>query len=153
MRAEGPQLRLGSGGAFRVLLKPNESDACRDIMRHWRVRGGGRCVWGVCSKGPGVAFRVPEVRAEMHVHRTEASSGDVCRGFKVGLGSRIAFKFLARAGIRVSNWIQLGGPPSFDVAVFGGDEPWVLILGGSGRLKSGRVWQRAASPRRVLERG
>ena len=64
----------------------------------------------------------------MHVHRTEASPGDVCRGFKVGLGSRIAFKVLARAGIPVSNWIQLGGPPSFDVAVFGDDEPWVLIF-------------------------
>ena len=112
---------------------------------------------GVCvQRVQGVAFRVPlksRVRAEMHVHRTEASPGDVCRGFKVGLGSRIAFKFLARAGIRVSNWIQLGGPPSFDVAVCGGDEPWVLIFGGSGRLKSGRVWQRAAPWRCVVGRG
>ena len=93
---------------------------------------------GVCvQRVQGVAFRVPlksRVRAEMHVHRTEASPGDVCRGFKVGLGSRIAFTFLARAGIPVSNWIQLGGPPSFDVAVFG-CQPLGVDLGWLGSIE------------------
>ena len=70
----------------------------------------------------------------MHVHRTEASLGDVCRGFKVGLGFRIAFKVLARAGIPVSNWIQLGGPPSFDVAVFG-CQPLGVDLGWLGSIE------------------
>ena len=43
-------------------------------------------------------------------------------------------------------------PLSFDVAVFGDDEPWVSILGCSGRSTFGRVWQRAAPSRRVVGR-